>query len=124
MSSFGSSYFPRSMLAHPASVREAFPAGKVTYTSGCATGLLVRLSPRHTYELYRPRSAPTVCAATGAVASALATTRAAPRTFARFIVSPDEEVVTTRGNEKAPRIRSSGPGTSRTTAPETARHPT
>src|SRR6476661_6136249 len=50
------------------------------------------------------------CAAAGvAVATALATTRAAPRTFARFIVSPDEEVVT-RGNKKAPRITSSGPG--------------
>ena len=44
-------------------------------------------------------------------AMALATTRAAPRTFARFIVSPDEEVVT-RGNKKAPRITSSGPGNS------------
>src|SRR5262245_2656697 len=91
MSSFGSSYCPRSMLAQTAAVIEACPAGNVTYTSGCATGLLVRLSPRHTYELYRPTSAPTVCAAAGAVvATALATTTAAPRTFARFIVSPGE----------------------------------
>jgi hypothetical protein len=52
------------------------------------------------------------CAAAGvAVATALATTRAAHRTFARFIVSPVVEVVT-RGNKKAPRITSSGPGNS------------
>ena len=107
------------MFAHPATVMEAFPAGKVTYTSGCATGLLVRLNPRHTYELYRPRSAPTVCAAAGAaVATALATTMAAPRTIARFIVSPDEEVVTMGANKKAPRTGRAGRGT---TAPSCTR---
>jgi hypothetical protein len=52
--------------------------------------LLVRLKPRQTYELNNARSAPTVaCAAAGvAVAIVLATRRAAPRTFARVMMSP------------------------------------
>src|SRR4051794_7643768 len=66
MSLSGLSYLPKSMLAHPPIVTDAFPAGNVRYRSGCATGLLVRLRPRHTYELNSPRSAPTVCAAAGA----------------------------------------------------------
>src|SRR5262245_2001166 len=91
MSSSRLSYLPRSMLAQPPTVIEALPAGNVTYRSGCATGLLVRLRPRHTYELKRARSAPTVCAWRGPPAIALTTTRVAPRTFARLMVSPDAE---------------------------------
>jgi hypothetical protein len=48
ISPFVSSYLPRSTFAHAPSVTDAFPDGSVRYRSGCATGLFVRLRPRHT----------------------------------------------------------------------------